>query len=190
MIAVRAPSPRRLSRQLSRILFLPAAALLLPLAGLCAPADSTPGPALAAELDGENLREIVAEPGAVTDAGRDKAIGFITTNDAYCYQPDASRNECFVNWRLHSVSAGADNMTRLRILLAGRLVVNMSGFFQNSMSYQFGMVNPGGFKVVCGAPSGADPLLGASYNYQVSATDSNNQTANNFGSVQCPAFAP
>lgn len=146
------------------------------------------------EVDGENLREIVGPAGSgAVKPGEDspeKAIGSITTNDTFCYQPDPSLNECFVNWRLHSVSAGTDNMRSLRIRLDGRLVLNMQGFFQTSLLYQAAMVNPAGFKVLCGAPSQADPLIGASYSFQITGVDSNNLTANNFGTVNCPAFSP
>jgi hypothetical protein len=156
------------------------------------PASSAPP--LGLEIDGGNRREIVegAQPATTqaADGETPQAIGFITTNDAFCYQPDSSRNECYINWRLHSVSAGSDNMRNLRILIGGRLVLHMSAFFQNSLSYQAAMVNPGGFKVVCGPPSGSDPLLGNSYSYQISAMDSNNLSANNYGTVFCPAFSP
>lgn len=149
---------------------------------------------LRAEMDGANRREIDRGTSEVTDANDEKVarpkIGFITSEDAFCYQPDSAVNECFINWRYMYVSADPAYMKKLQIQINGRAVLNMAGFFQTSLSYQASMVSPGGFRVVCGPPSVDDPLLGNAYSYTIRAEDTNGLASANYGTIQCPAFSP
>lgn len=142
------------------------------------------------EYDGENKRETLIAPDNNTAAANPEAIGSITTNDSFCYQPDTTQNVCYINWRLHSVSSSPDSIRNLKIIIGGKVRLNMQGFFQTSLNYQAAMVSPGGFKVACGPPSVPDPLLGTNYSFQISARDANNIAANNYGTVSCPAFNP
>lgn len=149
---------------------------------------------LRAEMDGANRREIDRGTSGDTFESDGKVarpkIGFITSEDAFCYQPDSAVNECFINWRYMYVSADPAYMKKLQIQINGRAVLNMAGFFQTSLSYQASMVSPGGFRVVCGPPSVDDPLLGNAYSYTIRAEDTNGLASANYGTIQCPAFSP
>ena len=149
---------------------------------------------LRSEMDGANRREVDRGTSEVMSGNDAKVarpkIGFITSDDAFCFQPDSAVNECFINWRYIYVTADPTYMKKLQIQINGRAVLNMAGFFQTSLSYQASMVSPGGFRVLCGPPSVDDPLLGNAYSYPIRAEDTNGLGSANYGTIQCPAFSP
>ena len=118
-------------------------------------------------------------------------IGFIDSPTAACTQPDYTKNECFINWYYLSVSADPNYMIAMTVTLntIGPMA-RYNGFFQTSMYAPFNM-NPQGYKVACGAlGSGGIPTMGAAYAYTIRARDSSNLSSSNYGTVNCPAFAP
>jgi hypothetical protein len=143
---------------------------------------------LSSETQADNTREITAPSDAVPDQPN---IGFIDSPTAACVQPDTTRNECIINWYYMSVSADPNYMITMTVKLNDfGYVARYNGFFQTSMYVPYNM-NPGGFKVACGAlGSGGDPLWGKSYTYTIRARDSANLGGGNYGSIYCPAYIP
>lgn len=141
------------------------------------------------EVQGENLREIEAHP---QDANpQTPNIGFIDSPSATCYQPDASRDECYLTWYYLSVDAAPDYMITMTLTLNDRgPVAHTQGFFQTSMYVPYNMLGQG-FKVACGPlGAGGNPTLGNVYAYTIRARDSANLSAANYGTAYCPAYQP
>lgn len=114
-------------------------------------------------------------------------VSSLTTRLPTCYQPDPTRNECYINWDYLSVaSAPATYMRAMTVTIGSRIRAVYRGFFQNSM-YVANEMNGRGFKVACGAfGASGDPLMGLRYSYSVVALDSDNGRMGNYGSVMCP----
>jgi hypothetical protein len=123
--------------------------------------------------------------------GEAPLISFIDSPSATCFQPDATQDECFINWYHTSVDGGANYMICMYTMLnsIGK-VTRTSGFFQTSMYIPFNMYGRG-FRVDCGAlGSGGEPQLGAAYGYTIRARDSAGLSSANYGTVYCPAYIP
>lgn len=121
-----------------------------------------------------------------------KALGFIDTLSPHCYQPDPASNVCFVNFMSHSVTSD-QYVTRLDVLVDGRLVIRVAGFIQYSFSIPRAQLGDQGIKLACGTAgiSGdPDPLVGFRYAWSVHARDSAGTTAANYGNISCPVFYP
>ena len=145
--------------------------------------------ALRRETQGENRREII---GAAQSDGPDQPnIGFIDSPSATCYQPDPTRNECYLSWYYLAVDAAPNYMITMTLSLNDTgPVAHTQGFFQTSMYIPYNMLG-NGVKVACGAPgAGGDPQLGNAYAYTIRARDSANLGSANYGTAYCPAFAP
>lgn len=144
---------------------------------------------LSRETQGENLREI--QGSAADDGLKQPNIGFIDSPSATCYQPDPSRNECYLNWYYLSVNASPNYMITMTLKLnAIGPVAHTQGFFQTSMYVPYNMLGKG-FKVDCGTlGAGGNPQLGNAYAYTVRARDSAGLSSANYGTTYCPAFRP
>ncbi len=141
------------------------------------------------EVQGDTVREISAQPdGHVPDQPN---IGFIDSPSATCYQPDHTKNECYISWYYLSVDASPNYMITMTAFLNNfGPVVHTQGFFQTSMYVPYSMLGQG-FKVACGSSgAGGDPQLGNAYAYTIRARDSANLGSANYGTVYCPPFTP
>ncbi len=146
------------------------------------------------ETQRENLRTVEV-PAATEKADGTKAIGFIDSPTATCYQPDSRVDECFINWYYLSVSAAPNYMINMWVILndTGGVVI-YQGFFQTSMYAPYNL-HDRGFRVPCGplVPSD-DPTVtpdhGNAYGYTIRARDSAGLKAANYGTVNCPAYIP
>lgn len=111
-------------------------------------------------------------------------ISFIDSPSATCYQPDTSRNSCYIAWNYLYVSASTSQyIISMTLTLDDRLVAYHSGFFQTYMYIPNNVVGRG-FKVACG-PYQANGL-GNSYAYTIRARETGGLSAANYGSVTCP----
>ena len=141
------------------------------------------------EIQGENRREIQSP--LHLDAPEQPNIGFIDSPSATCYQPDPSRNECYLTWYYLSVSAAPNYMITMTLTLNDTgPVAHTQGFFQTSMVVPYGMLG-NGIRLPCGTlGAGGNPQLGNGYGYTIRARDSANLAAANYGTAYCPAYVP
>jgi hypothetical protein len=141
------------------------------------------------ERQGDNVREIIAPPGP--DSVTAPNLGFIDSPTASCYQPDATKDICFINWYYLSVNADPNYMITMTITLNDiGVVANYHGFFQTSMYAPYNMRDRG-FQVACGAlGSGGNSTQGMGYGYTIRARDSASLSSANYGTIYCPAFIP
>lgn len=153
------------------------------------PTDSEGNQVVTRETQGDNTREISAPPGV--DASQVPTIGFIDSPSPVCYQPDPSRDSCYINWYYMSVDAAPNYMIAMTATInTVGIVARTSGFFQTSMYVPYAMFGDG-FEVSCGPKgSGGNPNLGMAYAWTLNARDSNNLKSANYGSTFCPAFIP
>lgn len=146
-----------------------------------------------------------AEPLNGSNAGgtRTQAPSSLTSkllSNPYCYQPDPTVDQCFINARYYqatdngttapflqyvSVTIGADfNNLKMR--------ARLNPFFENTIYWTYDQA-PGGFKVSCGAPNagGQGNSYGNLYylKYQPFDTVGNSMGWDQAG-IPCPAFAP
>lgn len=141
------------------------------------------------EVQGSSVREISAPAEGKTPDQPN--IGFIDSPSATCYQPDHTKNECYISWYYLAVDASPNYMITMTAFLNDfGPVAHTQGFFQNSMYVPYNMLGQG-VKVACGSKgAGGDPSLGAAYAYTIRARDSANLGSANYGTVYCPPFTP
>ena len=142
------------------------------------------------ETQGENMRQV--EGVLQTDDPQAPSISVIDSPSPTCYQPDATRDECYLTWYYISVNAApASSMLTVTLTLDNvGPVAHTQGFFQPSMYIPYSMLGDG-FKVACGSPgAGGNPILGNAYGYAIRARDSDGRVAGNFGTIYCPPFNP
>lgn len=141
------------------------------------------------EVQGDSRREIAAPPGE--KAPDQPNIGFIDSPSATCYQPDHTKNECYINWYYLSVDASPNYMITMTAFLNNfGPIAHVQGFFQTSMYVPYNMLGQG-FKVACGAAgAGGNPELGNAYAYTIRARDSASLSSANYGTVYCPPYTP
>ncbi len=167
--------PNRRIVQLGRLVLI---GLVLGASALTARAAGLFGPVITEEANG-NRREIQADTQI-----EQPTISFIDSPSATCYQPDTSRNTCYIEWSYLNVSASASQyIISMTVSIDNHLVAYHSGFFQTSMYIPDDMVGHG-FKVACG-PRRANGL-GNSYPYTLRARETGGLSATNYGSVTCP----
>lgn len=144
---------------------------------------------LQSEAQDGNLREISAPLGS--ESSDAPTIGFIDSPTATCYQPDYTKDECFINWYYLAVDAAPNYMITMTVTINNIGVVSHSqGFFQTSMYAPYNMLDRG-FKVACGSlGAGGNPKLGNAYAYTIRARDSANLGSANYGTTYCPAYTP
>jgi hypothetical protein len=161
--------------QLGRIILI---GLVLGASALVASAAGVIGPVIVEEAFGAR-REIQSNPEIERPA-----ISSIDSPGATCYQPDTSRNTCYIEWSYLSVSAGASQyIISMTVSIDNHIVAYHSGFFQTSMYIPDDMVSHG-FKVACGPRNASG--LGATYAYTLRARETGGLGAANYGSVTCP----
>lgn len=142
------------------------------------------------ETQGENVRQI--ESDSQIDDAQMPLISFIDAPSPSCYQPDPSRDECYLTWYYMYVEAApATYMITMTVTLNDfGPVAHTHGFFQSNMYIPYSMLGDG-FRVACGSPgAGGNPTLGNAYGYSIRARDSNGARAANFGAIYCPPFNP
>jgi len=151
-------------------------------------ADSGEDTLLRHEAQGENIREVLGS--GSQDASAQPSISFIDSPSATCYQPDSTKDACYLNWYYMSVSASPNYMITMTVSVAPLgYVANVQGFFQTSMYIPYNMLGPG-FKVACGELNASTPGLGNAYAYTIRARDSAGLKSANYGTVYCPAYQP
>lgn len=115
---------------------------------------------LHSETQGESRRELeTLPPGADPQQPN---IGFIDSPSATCYQPDATRDECYLTWYYMSVDATPNYMITMTLSLNSNndRLSHTQGFFQTSMYIPYNMLGQG-FQVACGPlGAGGKPQLG------------------------------
>lgn len=142
------------------------------------------------EVQGDNLRKIEGVLGI--EEVQEPSISFIDSPSPSCYQPDASRDECYLTWYYMSVDAAPATYLVTMTLALNDVgpVAHTHGFFQSSMYVPYSMLGDG-FKVACGSPGAGDnPRMGNAYGYSIRARDSNGARSSNFGTIYCPPFNP
>lgn len=141
------------------------------------------------ETDGDNVHEVWAPPEA-EDLDAVEAINSFTTQTAYCYQPDAKKNDCYINWYYTSVDTAPDYTRNITTTIDGDIVARYRGFFQTSMYVSYAMAGPG-YRVDCGAlGSGGNPDMGESYSWSIQVNDATGAWMGNYGTAYCPAYIP
>jgi hypothetical protein len=142
------------------------------------------------EIDGENRREVSGP--TIIDSPQQPSIGFIDSPSATCYQPDPALDSCYISWYYMNVNASPNYMTAMTVTLNSiGTVVRVNGFFQTSMYVPYNMLG-NGIRVPCGSPGlgNAGPNLGAAYAWTIRAVDSAGLQSANYGTANCPAYAP
>ena len=111
-------------------------------------------------------------------------ISFIDSPSATCYQPDSSRNMCYIEWSYLYVTASASQyIISMTVSIDNHIVAYHSGFFQTAMYIPDEMVGHG-FKVACGPRNASG--LGKTHTYTLRARETGGLGAANYGSVTCP----
>jgi hypothetical protein len=143
---------------------------------------------VAREAQGTDVREILA-PEQIDAPQPD--IGFIDSPTVVCYQPNAARDACYINWYYMAVDAAPNYLITMTVTIAPMGIVGqVHGFFQTLMHVPYGMFGDG-FQVPCGVPgAGGNPRLGNAYSWTIRARDSAGLGAANYGTVYCPAYVP
>jgi hypothetical protein len=132
--------------------------------------------------------------GSTSPASPNALTSFLISNP-YCYQPDPSLNQCYINFRYIQATdnqSSAPYMVWLAITIGGKTRYTGTAFFEGTINYSYDMV-PGGLKVPCGAPNagGAGTAFGFQYSVAVSPLDSSRAAmSTDTANVTCPAFAP
>jgi hypothetical protein len=105
-----------------------------------------------------------------------------------CYRPVKGTGACYIQWDYLYVTATSPSyVISMTVTIDGRVRAYHSGFFQTSMIVDDQMTNPG-FRVTCGTPgAGGVPGMGETYPFIIKARESGGLSAQNTGSVTCPA---
>jgi hypothetical protein len=129
------------------------------------------------------------------DPSSPDALTSFTISNPYCYQPDPTLDQCYINFRFIQATdnqSAAPYMTWLTITITGKTRYSATAFFEGTISYSYNMV-PDGLKVPCGAPNsgGAGDLYGQVYGVKVTPLDSSrNPMSTDIANLTCPAYAP
>ncbi|HMN61733.1 MAG TPA: hypothetical protein PJ988_15290 [Anaerolinea sp.] len=146
-----------------------------------------PDPTPQVETQGDNSRSL--------SGVSPNALNYQSVSNPYCYQPDATRNECMINvsyWQFSQDGTTAPYLGYALVKIDGKVRYRSTVFFENSITYNYAMA-PGGFKVECGTPNqggfGAD--FGKIYTVVIAPYEyNNNSMGSNSAVVACPAYAP
>jgi hypothetical protein len=116
-------------------------------------------------------------------------------SNPYCYQPDPSVDQCFINIRYYQ--ATDDGVTppfllHVKLSINDKARYNEAAFFENTISYSYDMVSDG-IQVPCGAPNagggGAD--FGNLYYVRIDPLDTTGASMGyDQANLLCPAYAP
>jgi len=127
--------------------------------------------------------------------GASDALTSFTVSNPYCYQPDPSADQCYINFRYIQTTdnqSSAPYMTWLAITISGKKRFNATAFFEGTITYTYDMA-PGGLAVSCGAPNagGAGTQYGNVFGVTIQPLDSSrNPMSTDIANVTCPAYAP
>ncbi len=132
---------------------------------------------------------------AGTRVNSPNALTYKLLSNPYCYQPNPSVDQCFINIRYYQATdngTSAPYMLHAAISISGTVRANENLFFENNIYYSYDMI-PSSFQVLCGAPNagGGGSAYGNVYLVKVEPIDS---TGTGMGydqaSLLCPAYAP
>jgi hypothetical protein len=129
------------------------------------------------------------------DPNSPDALTSFTISNPYCYQPDPSVDQCYINFRFIQATdnqSSAPYMTWLTINISGKTRFSATAFFEGTITYSYSMI-PDGLKVPCGAPNagGAGNQYGFVYGVVVTPLDSSrNPMSTDIANATCPAYAP
>lgn len=129
------------------------------------------------------------------DPSSPDALTSFTVSNPYCYQPDPSVDQCYINFRYIQATdnqSSAPYMTWLRINISNKTRYSSTAFFEGTITYSYSMI-PDGLKVPCGSPNagGAGNLYGLVYSVSISPLDSSrNPMSTDIANATCPAYAP
>jgi hypothetical protein len=149
----------------------------------------TPASTLAplVETQGDATRTVIGDvPNAVSS---------FQMSNPYCFQPDASVNQCNINIRYLQANdngSGVSSLGYVHVTIDGKLRYRATTFFETSVAYSYDMI-PGGIKVACGLPNegGYGALYGKGYAVAANPyTYADVQQGGNYSTVKCPAFNP
>lgn len=136
-----------------------------------------------------------SSPGDIQSSVGSNSITFQQLSNPYCFQPDPSRNACFINIRYYQVSDNgttAPYMVGVNVYINSKLRVRENVFFENTIYFSNDLV-PGGLQVACGAPNsgGAGAAYGLAYLVKVEPVDGGGSPMGyNQSTLLCPAYAP
>jgi hypothetical protein len=123
------------------------------------------------------------------------ALTAFSISNPYCYLPDPSVNQCYINFRFIQATdnqSAAPYMTWLTFSISGKTRYSSTAFFEGTITFTYDMV-PGGIKVPCGAPNagGAGNQYGFVYSATITPLDSSrNPMSTDIANITCPAYAP
>ena len=123
------------------------------------------------------------------------ALTSFTVSNPYCYQPDPSADQCYINFRYIQANdnqSSAPYMTWLTVKISGKTRYSATAFFEGTIYFSYDMI-PSGLKVPCGDPNagGAGTQYGSVYSVTITPLDSSrNPMSTDVANVTCPAYAP
>ncbi len=129
------------------------------------------------------------------DPSSPDALTSFTISNPYCYQPDPSLDQCYINFRYIQATdnqSAAPYMTWLTISISSKTRYSATAFFEGNIYYSYDMI-PDGLKVPCGAPNSgnAGNQYGQVYAVKVTPLDSSrNPMSTDIANLTCPAYAP
>jgi hypothetical protein len=112
----------------------------------------------------------------------------ITMSNPSCVQVVETNGICSI--QVHNLYAsGSDpSLSRVEVLVNGKLRININGFFEADAYFTDQML-PGGLKVVCGMPNASGSKnFGRIYSITANAYMVDGATASDNMNVACPAF--
>ena len=109
-------------------------------------------------------------------------------SDPSCEQALLTSGACSIQVDNLTASGSAQPLSRVEVLVNGKLRVYMAGFFESTAFYSYTMV-PGGLKVACGGPNdGGLPNYGKAYVVTANAYLQDGTSASNTKTVYCPGY--
>ncbi len=130
-----------------------------------------------------------------TVPGAADALTSFTVSNPYCYQPDPSADQCYINFRFIQATDNQSSppyMTWLAVTISGKKRYNATAFFEGTITYSYDQI-PNGLAVACGAPNAgsAGTQFGNVYGVTIQPLDSSrNPMSTDIANVTCPAYAP
>ena len=113
----------------------------------------------------------------------------LSMNNPDCTQVLPQSSMCSIEINSLVATASDPTLSRVEMLVNGKLRLEMTGFFESSADLTPLMV-PGGLKVVCGLPNaGGLPGFGKVYQVTANAYMADGTSASNTANVACPAYA-
>jgi hypothetical protein len=112
----------------------------------------------------------------------------IQMSDPTCDQVLSTNGACSIQIDSLTVFGSGPALSRVELLLNGKLRVYMDGFFESS-AYLAHQMMPGGLAVACGRPNdGGLANYGKSYSITANAYMADGSSATDSATIYCPAF--